>query len=85
MFAVDGYRFGEWSIVDAGARISTLIKQDQQADDVTFTDDEIRQRLQTELENYWGTAWGEAEMTAYLNIVNLVLDPESTQRHRVTG
>lgn len=27
LFAVDGYRFGEWSLADAGARITKLIEQ----------------------------------------------------------
>lgn len=45
-----------------------------------FTDDKVRDRVQTTLEEYWGTAWGEAEWAAYLKIVDLILDPESTQR-----
>ena len=31
MFAVDGYRFGEWSLADAGARILKLIEQNPEA------------------------------------------------------
>jgi hypothetical protein len=31
MFAVDGYRFGEWSLADAGARILRLIHENPQA------------------------------------------------------
>lgn len=27
LFAVDGYRFGEWSLIDAGCRIQKLIEQ----------------------------------------------------------
>lgn len=27
LFAVDGYRFGEWSLIDVGARIAKLIEQ----------------------------------------------------------
>lgn len=27
LFFVDGYRFGEWTLVDAGARIAKLIEQ----------------------------------------------------------
>jgi hypothetical protein len=31
MFAVDGYRFGEWSIIDAVERITKLIEQNPEA------------------------------------------------------
>lgn len=31
MFAVDGYRFGEWSLADAGARILKLIEANPEA------------------------------------------------------
>jgi ribosomal silencing factor RsfS len=27
LFAVDGYRFGEWTLIDAGTRIAKLIEQ----------------------------------------------------------
>lgn len=49
-----------------------------------FSDDEIRERVYTHLEDYWGTAWGEAEWAAYQRMVDLILDPEQTQRHRAT-
>ncbi|WP_268793977.1 hypothetical protein [Mycolicibacterium setense] len=31
LFAVDGYRFGEWSLIDAGARIGKLIQAHPEA------------------------------------------------------
>ena len=31
LFAVDGYRFGEWSLIDAGCRISKLIEAHPEA------------------------------------------------------
>jgi hypothetical protein len=31
MFSVDGYRFGEWSLIDAGARIGRLIEHNPRA------------------------------------------------------
>lgn len=33
LFAVDGYRLGEWSLSDAGARITKLIEQNPDAAD----------------------------------------------------
>lgn len=39
-------------------------------------------KLQALLEDEWGTAWGEAEWAAYHRMLDLILDPEQTQRHR---
>ena len=31
LFAVDGYRFGEWSLIDAGCRIQKVIATNPEA------------------------------------------------------